>query len=212
MNLLLKLSDLYDDEQFSDGVCIDLRSLEGTNSYCTAEAQRAIESALKPYPLSDIHWIDSGDYHYLSEIFLRKASCDFALALMDNHSDEQQTAFGADILSCGSWVSELRRNNPHLKSLARNAECLSLPSGLPVYLSIDTDALAPEYARTNWDQGTMSLREMEDIIAEIAGRSRIIGIDICGGLTIAKGATAEDLSINVRTRRELLAFLTDVQA
>lgn len=212
MNLLLKLSDLYDDEQFSNGVCIDLRSLEGTNSYCSAEAQRAIESALEPYQLSGIHWIDSGDYHYLSEIILRKADCDFALALLDNHSDEQQTAFDAEILSCGNWVSELQRSNPHLKACARNAACTSLPSGLPVYLSVDTDVLSPEYARTNWDQGNMSLEELEDIIAGVAARNRIIGIDICGGLTIAKGATAEDLSINAQTRKKLLSFLSDVQS
>lgn len=210
MNLLLKLSELYDDERFSDGVCIDLRGLEGTNSYCTPEAALAIERALEPWPLAGIHWIDSGDYHYLSEIFLRKADRDFALALLDNHSDEQQSAFGPGLASCGSWVSELLSGNPHIKAHARNNDCIDLPSELPLYVSIDLDVLSPEYARTNWDQGTMSLSGMKELLAELAGRSEIMGIDICGGLTIAKGATVEDLSVNLRTRRELLSFLTSL--
>lgn len=41
---------------------------------------------------------------------------------------------------------------------------------LPVYLSIDKDALSPEYIHTNWDQGKMEPRHLTDLITNIGNR------------------------------------------
>jgi hypothetical protein len=57
---------------------------------------------------------------------------------------------------------------------------LELPLSQNIYLSIDKDALAPTYATTNWDQGTLRLEHMTAIIEALAQQHKIIGADICG--------------------------------
>lgn len=50
----------------------------------------------------------------------------------------------------------------------------------PVYISIDKDVLSPEYAVTNWDQGSMSLKELEKLLYIILLHHPVLGMDICG--------------------------------
>jgi hypothetical protein len=48
----------------------------------------------------------------------------------------------------------------------------------PVYLSIDKDVLGPAVVRTNWDQGVMTLDELEhgiDMIANLIAASDVTG-------------------------------------
>ena len=61
----------------------------------------------------------------------------------------------------------------------------------PVYISIDKDVLSPEYAITNWDQGSMSLEELEKLLYIILQNHPVLGIDICGEF-IPKSDIAED--------------------
>jgi hypothetical protein len=49
----------------------------------------------------------------------------------------------------------------------------------PVYLSIDKDVLAPSVVRTNWDQGVMTLEDIEQ------------GIDMVRNLVVASDVTGE---------------------
>ncbi len=53
----------------------------------------------------------------------------------------------------------------------------------PVYLSIDKDVLAPDEARSNWDQGCLRVADLEHAI--VALRHRLIGSDINGEVSIA---------------------------
>ena len=50
----------------------------------------------------------------------------------------------------------------------------------PVYISIDKDVLNPASAATNWDQGSLSLQELEKLLAVILQKEQVVGIDICG--------------------------------
>lgn len=56
----------------------------------------------------------------------------------------------------------------------------ALPADIPgdVYLSIDKDVLAPDVARTNWDQGCLDLDNVRRLIEGMAGR--LIGSDVTG--------------------------------
>lgn len=70
-------------------------------------------------------------------------------------------------------------------SFSRMRESLRSPteSGMTegrIYLSIDKDALSPAYAATNWDQGSLDVAALKDIIAGLATNHKIIGVDICG--------------------------------
>jgi len=62
------------------------------------------------------------------------------------------------------------------------------------------DWLSPDYARTNWNQGTASVQDLLALLdKELAGK-QIAGVDICGGISSAQGGKAEDFAINLRTR------------
>ena len=74
---------------------------------------------------------------------------------------------------------------------------------IPVYVSIDLDVLTAEYARTDWDQGRMTLAQLETAVLRAAAGHRLLGADVCGGLTRAKGASDADLALNLETATTL---------
>ena len=56
--------------------------------------------------VSGIHFIDSGDYHYISKIMTDFIKEPFTLVLIDHHTDMQDASLGGDILSCGNWAKK----------------------------------------------------------------------------------------------------------
>ena len=197
------MSSLFSDENWSpEGALeLDFTTLEGTTCYCDPDSEKAIEQSFKNMPSAALHWIDGGDYHYLTEIWMRKLDRPFSLLLIDNHSDDQPPSFGADILSCGGWVAHSRRTNNML-----------FPDSDLLYISIDLDWLSPDYARTNWNQGVGSLDELLDTLQQAVSTKKLAGVDICGGITAAQGGRAEDFAINRRTRDILQAFFSGIRA
>ena len=194
---ILHLSDLFSEEGFSDGEELDLRDVEGTNCYCGSDSAEELRVRLKDVPADAVHWIDTGDYHYLTLLFLEKIKEPFSLILIDNHPDDQPSAFDEPgLLSCGSWVRE-----------ARKLDFFTTSQSDPVYLSIDLDYLSPDEFRTDWNQGTASVDMMLEDIRKAVGGRRIIGIDICGGITLSKGAKDSDLLMNRRLRERISDFI-----
>lgn len=176
---------------------LDFRDLEGTSCYCSNDAMDEIWDVLTDQdPQGNVRWIDTGDYHYLSAInYLSLEDAD-NLMLIDNHPDNFEYD---DILTCGNWMTYVNCMKPL---------CASEKS--PAYLSIDLDILSPDYFRTNWDQGSMSLDELFSLIRTIAVSKGISDVDICGGLTRAKGARDKDLELNFNTRKLLMEFLSGI--
>lgn len=178
--------------------------LEGTRCYCSAESAEAIRSALAALPLHALHRIGIGDYHYLSLFWLERIKEPFDLVLLDNHPDDQCPAFDAEMISCGGWVAKAKKlpmfhSLHHIKNGGE-----ALPDGsVGTYISIDTDVLSRDFARTDWDQGQMSLGALTDIVLEVASRGEIIGADLCGGLLESQGATPEDLRINAECSKRI---------
>ena len=74
---------------------------------------------------------------------------------------------------------------------------------IPVYVSIDLDVLMTEYVRTDWDQGHMTLAQLQAAVLRATAGHRLLGADICGGLTRAKGASDADLELNLKTATSL---------
>lgn len=192
----------------------DFSALEGTNCYCSEESAAQIRQAISGLPLCAVHKIGTGDYHYITLFWLERIEEPFTLVLFDNHPDDQPTAFSPDTLSCGSWVSESRKLPHCVNSIwintPENTWGREPVAALPgVYISIDLDVLSREYARTDWDQGTMTLDELIEAIEEIKKSSRIFGVDICGGLTPQKGATDDDLALNARTEEAIIRLFRE---
>lgn len=253
---ILDLSGLYAEEGI-EGLSIDdrtvcLKDLEGTNCYCDPSAAKAVREAIKDSPVHAVHWIDTGDYHYLSLFWLEKAAAEiqgkpFALVLFDHHPDMQEPAFDG-VISCGGWVRDafngvegigqvlLLGINPDLELefldmvfdgvLAVTSEDFMhtgdavgkdvnemislLDPGIPVYVSIDLDVLSTNCVSTNWDQGNMTLKQLETVLDTISASHEIIGVDICGGLTREKGADDAQLERNACVRRELSSFVDNL--
>ena len=117
--LMMDFSGIYEDQQFWRGKevsRVEARDIPGTNCYCDEDAMNAIRSRIAPYSSGEIHFIDSGNYHYMTRIWLEKISEPFELLVFDNHTDMQPPAFGG-LLSCGGWIYDSIMELPLLKKV-----------------------------------------------------------------------------------------------
>ena len=107
--IIMNFSGIYREEDFwedQEPVWLDFQRLQGVNCYCTPEAEAAIKEKIRDLPVQGIHFLDSGNYHYLSKFWLEKIQEPFSLLVFDNHTDMQESAFFG-LLSCGSWAGEV---------------------------------------------------------------------------------------------------------
>ena len=182
----------------------DCSDIEGTRLFCEKKAEDRLKSIIKENGISGIHFIDSGDYHYITKFMTDFIKEPFDLVLIDHHTDMQSSIVG-DMLSCGNWAKKVL-SNPYLHQLyligpekhdLRSVEnqskvidisieeleqgcSIPLETKYPVYISIDKDVLSEKYAITNWNQGDMSLGMLENVLAYFLKQCEVIGIDICG--------------------------------
>lgn len=210
---IISLSGIYAQPSVREsmtGEYIDLTALEGTTFFCEDEAADTIRQAISSRPLSGIHWIDSGDYHYVSLFWLERIKEPFVLLMMDHHSDMQESAFGAGLLSCGSWLLQSLRTLPMLQKViligpedgevleaercfqdkvlwVRECELKNAAEQIretlktyPVYISFDKDILSETYCTSGWTQGEMKPEMAMELIRLAHRQSKVIGIDICG--------------------------------
>lgn len=117
--LIQKFTECYEGQDFWKNVAcewLDCSDIAGTNGYCDEEAAQEIQKRMQSYPVDMLHWIDGGNYHYISRFWTDRIACEFDLIVFDNHTDMQQSAFG-DILSCGSWIRSVLEQNPRLQQV-----------------------------------------------------------------------------------------------
>ncbi|SHO47102.1 arginase family protein [Anaerocolumna xylanovorans] len=212
--VIMNFSGIYEKENFYKDIdyqWLDLRNIRGTNCYCDEAAQSRLKEILKGYTPYGIHFIDSGNYHYVTKLWTEKISRPFSLILFDHHTDLQPPAFG-DILSCGSWVKVMLDTCPNLvrvyligmpekncyfggqekrKKLIwiseeevlqeKNWKRTFLSSLTePVYISVDKDLLSEETVKTNWDQGSITIDKLEEMLEAVLNNCSVIGMDVCG--------------------------------
>ena len=74
---LVNVSGIYDEQPlFIDKLkkggagVIDAVSMTGTNGYCDDMAKENFREMMKEYPTKGIHFIDGGNYHYLTLLWL----------------------------------------------------------------------------------------------------------------------------------------------
>ena len=188
-------------------IITDFSALEGTNCYCSPESAAQIRQRVGALPLCAFHEIGTGDYHYQTLFWLERIAEPFSLVLFDHHPDDQPGAFSPAMLSCGDWVAEARKlpllqTDLWIRSEADFPALDALPA-LPVYISLDLDVLSPVWARTDWDQGEMRLDALCAALRRILAARRVLGVDLCGALTVEKGASPEDLALNASTGEAL---------
>ncbi|MCI1786176.1 MAG: arginase family protein [Bacteroidales bacterium] len=119
--VVMNFSDVYRDfARKTECHYIDCSGISGTECLCDGDAQIEISgliSNLRPSgkigEVPGLHWLDSGDYHYLSKLWTDAIAVPFTLLLLDHHTDMQQTSYPG-LLSCGGWVKTVMETNANL--------------------------------------------------------------------------------------------------
>ena len=185
---IYKNQNFYKDHAEKEIFWTELSDLSGCNCYCDAEASDRIRKEIQAFTGKGLHFIDSGNYHYMTRLWLEKLQIPFRLLVFDNHTDMQPPAFGG-LLSCGGWFEpDLQQ-----KVLFLSREKLStmtaeekegffnnLSEDLPLYVSVDKDVLCKGDASTTWSQGDMHLSELMSFLELVLERQNILGMDVCG--------------------------------
>lgn len=115
--VIMDFSHVYEMETFyrkSHVLWLDCTDITGTDGYCDEDGVQAIRRKIGSLSPEGLHFIDSGNYHYITEFWLEKIRQDFALAVFDHHSDMRRPLFG-NILSCGSWILNTLEHNPYIR-------------------------------------------------------------------------------------------------
>ena len=135
--------------------------------------------------------------------------------LVETACEELSQSGESNILDKVTFIreSELNTLSPQT-TLSSFVYRLSSPHSL--YISIDKDALAPAYAATNWDQGSLTLDALKECISTLAANHKILGIDICGERAQnfegdANHTVQEADSLNDSLNRELVEFLQKIK-
>ncbi len=216
---------------------IDCTRLQGTDCYCSPESYRQLQEMLAPFPPEGLHLIDSGDYHYVTKLWTDKIDRPFSLVLFDHHPDMQPTLFDEllscgcwvrTMLDTNPFLQKvcLVGANEALKSEMEGYDSRliffseqSLASKKawqffserhihePLYLSVDKDVLSPRFATTNWDQGSMTLPQLESLLHIIMAHDDVVGIDVCGELPPYLSQAGDDTAINEASNRSLIEFI-----
>lgn len=117
--IIMNFSGIYEEMGFwkeKRTKWMELKELSGTSCYCDEEAKKELLRQTENLSAEAVHFLDSGNYHYMSYLWLLQVKEPFCLVVFDNHTDMQPPAFG-DILSCGGWVADCIRNLPNLKQV-----------------------------------------------------------------------------------------------
>ena len=94
----------------------DCSAIGGSRLYCSRDAEEKIKALIVPAGVSGIHFIDSGDYHYISKIMTDFIKESFVLVCFDHHTDMQKPMVEG-MTSCGDWAGQVLGENTYLRQL-----------------------------------------------------------------------------------------------
>ena len=120
--VIMNFSGIYKNQNFYKNYAeeeiswTELSDLSGCNCYCDAEASDRIRKEIQAFTGKGLHFIDSGNYHYMTRLWLEKLQIPFRLLVFDNHTDMQLPAFGG-LLSCGGWIAASLEELPLLQEV-----------------------------------------------------------------------------------------------
>lgn len=221
----------------------DFGNLEGIRFLMEKYKIEELKNRLK-IKMPGITYLGPGDFHHFTKLMIELTHQKPTLVLIDHHSDMFESPKGVItcgswvkdllkeknvekciIIGLNRKDFEFLKTN-ELKSVVFIPEDLPqeirlfylmkelTKNNAPIYISIDKDVLSKDYAVTNWDQGTMTLDELLEILEVVAKTKRLIGVDVCGewrsGYTLMNGAEREKTLKNEETNIRILDKLIKV--
>lgn len=115
---VLNFSGVYERQSFyKDRDCewIECSDLSGVNGFCDETSMEEIDARISGLE-GWIHFIDGGNFHYLSYLLMKHIREPFTLVVFDHHTDMKPSMF-AGLLSCGCWIKEALDALPFLKNV-----------------------------------------------------------------------------------------------
>ena len=95
---------------------LDFTTLSGTTGFCDDAAADEIRRHIADFPARGLHFLDNGNFHYLTHFWCEKISEDFALVVYDHHVDLRKPVFPG-LMSCGSWIRDVLLRNSHCRAV-----------------------------------------------------------------------------------------------
>lgn len=95
---------------------LDCKAIDGTDCYCDKEGKAALRKLIAAFSPYGLHFIDSGNYHYMTKLWTDRIKEPFSLVLFDHHADMQPPMFEG-LMSCGGWVKDMLDCNPFLQKV-----------------------------------------------------------------------------------------------
>lgn len=95
---------------------IDLSDIRHTKRYCELDSLSKINQRLQKRKNRGIAFLGSGNYHYVTFLFLSEIEEPFTLILFDHHTDMME-APSCTMISCGSWVLQAIERLPKLQKV-----------------------------------------------------------------------------------------------
>lgn len=95
---------------------LDFTTLSGTTGFCDDTAAEEIRRRIADFPARGLHFLDNGNFHYLTRFWCEKISEDFALVVYDHHVDLRKPVFPG-LMSCGSWIRDVLLRNRHCRAV-----------------------------------------------------------------------------------------------
>ena len=118
-NMILDFTHVYCDEDIKDidrFRYIDCSDIQETDMYCSKNAYEKVWGRIEPYGIQGIHYIDSGNYHYITKIITDHITEPFGLVMYDHHTD-MQIPMVPEMMSCGDWAGQALSQNKNLRQL-----------------------------------------------------------------------------------------------
>lgn len=234
MLYLHNFTEVYEKQDFYknfDYKIFENKKLSGVRGYMDEKSGKYLLDEIKNTgELSALHFLDSGNYHHLSRLYIDLIKHPFDLIVYDNHTDMQFSAFG-NILSCGSWIADAYENCENIHNIIiigadeeyikdcefKDDEKIIFADSifdvniadinLPIYISIDKDVLSIDEFVSDWDQGKMSVATLMKELEYLINKFKILGADICGEPTV-NDCFNIDLSNNIN--KELANIFVDI--
>ena len=234
MLYLHNFTEIYEKQDFYknfDYKIFENKKLSGVRGYMDEKSGKYLLNEIKNTgELSALHFLDSGNYHHLSRLYIDLIKRPFNLIVYDNHTDMQFSAFG-NILSCGSWIADVYKTCENIHNIIiiganeqyiqdcefRNDDKIIFTdsifdvkiaeNNLPIYISVDKDVLSKEEFVSDWDQGKMSVITLIKELKHLIKNFKILGTDICGEPVIDD---YYNISLSNNINKELVNIFVDI--